>query len=56
MENCWKYGFILRYPKGKKDETGINYEPWHYRYLGKELAKEVHDSSLTLEAYIESIS
>ncbi|MBR4950778.1 MAG: D-alanyl-D-alanine carboxypeptidase family protein [Clostridia bacterium] len=56
MENCWKYGFILRYPKGTKTETGINYEPWHYRYLGKELAKEVHDSGLTLEKYIESIT
>ncbi len=56
MENCWKYGFILRYPKGTKTETGINYEPWHYRYLGKELAKEVYDSGLTLEKYIESIT
>ena len=55
MENCWKYGFILRYPKNTKDETGINYEPWHYRYLGKEIAKEVNDSGLTLEKYIESL-
>lgn len=55
MENCWKYGFILRYPKNTKDETGINYEPWHYRYLGKEIAKEVKDSGLTLEKYIESL-
>ncbi len=55
MENCWKYGFILRYPKGTKSETGINYEPWHYRYLGRELAKEVHDSGLTLEGYIKSL-
>ena len=55
MENCWKYGFILRYPKNTKDKTGINYEPWHYRYLGKEIAKEVHDSGLTLEEYIASL-
>lgn len=55
MENCWKYGFILRYPKNTKDKTGINYEPWHYRYLGKEIAKEVHDSGLTLEEYIVSL-
>ncbi len=56
MANSWKYGFILRYPKNTKNETGINYEPWHYRYLGKELAKEVYDSGLTLEGYIKSIS
>ena len=55
MANSWKYGFILRYPKNTKDETGINYEPWHYRYLGKELAKEVYDSGLTLEGYIKSL-
>lgn len=55
MANSWKYGFILRYPKDGKAETGINYEPWHYRYLGKELAKEVYDSGLTLEAYIKSL-
>lgn len=55
MENCWKYGFILRYPKNTKDETGINYEPWHYRYLGREIAKEVHDSGMTLEGYIKSL-
>ena len=56
MENCWKYGFILRYPKGTTDETGIIYEPWHYRYVGKELAKELHDSGLTLEAYLAALT
>lgn len=56
MENCWKYGFILRYPKDTMDSTGIVYEPWHYRYLGKELAKEVYDSGLTLEEYFESLT
>ncbi len=56
MENCWKYGFILRYPKDKKDETGINYEPWHYRYFGLEIAKEIHDSGLTVEGYIKSLT
>ncbi len=56
MENSWKFGFILRYPKDGKAATGINYEPWHYRYLGKELAKAVYDSGLTLEEYIDSIS
>lgn len=41
MKNSWKYGFILRYPTDKSDITGISYEPWHYRYVGKEAAKEI---------------
>ena len=56
MENAWRYGFILRYPKDKIEETGIIYEPWHYRYVGKELAKELHDLGLTVEEYIESLT
>ena len=52
MKNCWKYGFILRYPKGTTDITGIIYEPWHYRYVGKTIAKEIFDSGLTLEEYL----
>jgi D-alanyl-D-alanine carboxypeptidase len=56
MENSWKYGFILRYPKGKMDQTGIIYEPWHYRYVGLEVAKELHDSGLTLEEYLKQLS
>ena len=50
-ENCHKYGFIIRYPKGKDDITGYKYEGWHVRYLGEELAGLVHDSGLTLEEY-----
>jgi len=50
--NCWKYGFIIRYPEGKEDVTGYMYEPWHVRYLGKDTAKAVHDSGLTLEEYL----
>jgi len=49
--NAYKYGFILRYPKGKEKITGIKYEPWHYRYLGVDLATKVHDSGLTYEEY-----
>ena len=56
MENSWKYGFILRYPKGTTDSTGIIYEPWHYRYVGKELAKELYDSGLTLEEYLDALT
>lgn len=50
--NCWKYGFLLRYPKGGEDITGYIYEPWHVRYLGKSTAKLVHDSGLTLEEFL----
>lgn len=56
MEHAWEYGFVLRYPKGKIDVTGIIYEPWHYRYVGKEVAKELHDSGLTLEEYLQNLS
>ena len=52
-ENAHRFGYIIRYPKGKEDITGYLYEPWHIRYLGKELAKEVYDSGLTLEEYFE---
>ncbi len=56
MENCWRYGFILRYPKDKTDETGIIYEPWHYRYVGIELATVLYESGQTLEAYLAALS
>lgn len=52
-ENAHRFGFIIRYPKGKEDITGYMYEPWHIRYLGNELAKEVYESNLTLEEYFE---
>lgn len=52
MEHCAEYGFILRYPKGKEDITGIIWEPWHYRYVGVELAQEIMDSGLCLEEYL----
>lgn len=56
LENSWKYGFILRYPSSKIDVTGIIYEPWHYRYVGKELAAELHELNITLEEYIHSLT
>ncbi|HJD46296.1 MAG TPA: D-alanyl-D-alanine carboxypeptidase family protein [Candidatus Mediterraneibacter norfolkensis] len=52
MEHCWEYGFILRYPEEKADITGIIYEPWHYRYVGEEAAKEITEQGGTLEEYI----
>lgn len=50
-ENAHKYGFILRYPKGKEYITGFKYEPWHYRYVGKDIAKYIYDKDITLEEY-----
>ena len=55
MENSWQYGFIFRYPEGKTDVTGIIYEPWHYRYVGRDLAAEIHYSGQTLEEYFASL-
>ena len=51
-DNCWKYGFVIRYPQNKEDITGYAYEAWHIRYLGKEIAKELYESGLTLEEYL----
>ncbi len=53
MEHCWEYGFVLRYPKDKSDITGIIYEPWHYRYVGHEVAQYIHENHLCLEEYHE---
>lgn len=52
-ENCYKYGFILRYPKGKEDITGITYEPWHFRYVGVEAATQISKENIALEEYLE---
>ena len=52
MEHCSEYGFILRFPNGTEEETGIIYEPWHYRYVGLSAAKEITEAGVTLEAYL----
>ncbi len=49
--NCYKYGFILRYPEDKESETGYRYEPWHIRYVGISLATDIYNSGLCLEEY-----
>lgn len=54
-EHAEEYGFILRYPKNKTAETGIMYEPWHYRFVGVENAKKINASGLCLEEYIDYI-
>lgn len=52
-KNAYKYGFILRYPKGKEHITGFKYEPWHYRYVGEKVAKYIYENNLTFEEYFE---
>lgn len=51
--NAYKYGFILRYPLDKQNVTGIIYEPWHYRYVGVQVAKAIRDSGECLEEYLD---
>ena len=51
QQHAHEYGFILRFPKGKEKETGYQYEAWHYRYVGKEVATYIHDNNITLEEY-----
>lgn len=54
-EHCAEFGFILRYPKGKEDITGIEYEPWHFRYVGVEAATYIMENELTLEEFLEDL-
>lgn len=54
-ENAYKFGFILRYPKGKENITSYNYEPWHYRYVGTSHAKSIKENNLTLEEYLSEL-
>ena len=53
MKNSWKYGFVLRYPPEKSSITGIIYEPWHYRYVGRQAAEEMYTRGLCLEEYLK---
>lgn len=55
IENAQNYGFILRYPESKKEITGINFEPWHFRYVGVYTAKAMHGKDICLEEYVDSI-
>jgi len=54
-EHSWEYGFILRYPLGKEEITGIQYEPWHFRYVGVEAAEIITKDGITLEEFIENL-
>lgn len=55
-ENAHLYGFTLRYPEGKTDITGVVYEPWHFRFVGKDFAAYLYENELTLEEYIKLVS
>ncbi len=52
-DNAWRYGFIQRYPDGKREATGVGYAPWHYRYVGREAAQQIYELGLTLDEYID---
>lgn len=54
-EHSWEYGFILRYPLGKEEITGIQYEPWHFRYVGVDAAKVITEDGITLEEFVENL-
>ena len=51
-ENCWRFGFILRYGEEWEDITGYKFEPWHFRYVGKEYAKQIHEANIPLETWL----
>ena len=55
-ENAYKFGFILRYPKGMEHITGYTYEPWHYRFVGREAATDIYVGQMTLEQYLQLAS
>ena len=55
-EHCWEYGFIIRYPDSKTNITGIMSEPWHFRYVGMELAMELKGTGLCLEEYLDALT
>ena len=52
-ENCYRFGFILRYPEDKTEITGITFEPWHFRFVGREYATQMHEKNMCLEEYME---
>lgn len=55
-ENAHEYGFIQRYPADKTEITGISYEPWHYRYVGEDVANEIYEEGICLEEYIQKLN
>ncbi len=56
FENSYKYGFIMSYPKGKQQDTGYIYEPWHFRYVGVDTAKDIHEEGITIQEYFDLVN
>jgi D-alanyl-D-alanine carboxypeptidase len=52
--HAWEYGFVLAYPRGQEEQTGYQWEPWHYRYVGVEVAKQIEDSGQSLQVFLEN--
>ena len=52
--HAWEYGFVLAYPRGKEEQTGYQWEPWHYRYVGVEDAKRLEKKNLSLQVFLEN--
>ena len=52
LDNCYKYGFILRYPSNKVATTGFDYEPWHYRFVGRTVASIIYEANICFEEYV----
>jgi len=55
LKHCTEYGFILRYPRGKEEITGVIYEPWHFRYVGEAAAREIMEQGICLEEYLDEL-
>lgn len=55
-KNAWRYGFILRYPDGKRDITGVGFEPWHYRFVGVPLATAMQDNGMTFDEVVAELA
>ena len=51
-DNAWRFGFVMSYPKGEESTTCYQYEPWHYRYVGRDAAARIRESSLTLREFL----
>ena len=54
VHHAWEYGFVLAYPRGEKEQTGYKWEPWHYRYVGVQDAKQIEDSGQSLQEFLEN--
>ena len=54
-ENCWRFGFIIRYQKGWEEITGYEYEPWHVRYVGEEYARMIHEKNVPFETFMKDL-